>query len=48
MAAIDLIDFYEHLIYPIEHELGEWKTVVWDENTKNFAIPNGSQGLSLG
>ncbi|PGS78524.1 nitrate reductase subunit alpha [Bacillus cereus] len=27
-----------------EHELGEWKTVVWDSNTNDFSIPNGSQG----
>lgn len=28
-----------------QNELGEWKTVVWDENKKNFAIPNGSEGF---
>lgn len=28
-----------------QEELGEWKTVVWDETTDNFAIPNGSQGF---
>lgn len=28
-----------------EHELGEWKTVVWDENKKNAAVPNGSEGF---
>ncbi len=27
-----------------EYELGEWKTVVWDGNTDNLSIPNGSQG----
>jgi nitrate reductase alpha subunit len=27
-----------------QHELGEWKTVVWDEKMNNFAIPNGSEG----
>ncbi|WP_138417519.1 nitrate reductase subunit alpha [Aquibacillus sediminis] len=27
-----------------DHELGEWKTVVWDANTNNFAVPNGTQG----
>ncbi|PFO08380.1 nitrate reductase subunit alpha [Bacillus sp. AFS076308] len=26
-------------------ELGEWKTVVWDETTDDFAIPNGSEGF---
>lgn len=26
-------------------ELGEWKTVVWDETTDHFAIPNGSEGF---
>ncbi|WP_232699248.1 nitrate reductase subunit alpha [Brevibacillus daliensis] len=26
------------------HELGEWKTVVWDEHSEGLAIPNGSQG----
>jgi len=26
-------------------ELGEWKTVVWDENSKSTAIPIGSQGF---
>ena len=29
----------------IHVKLGEWKTVVWDENTKSLAIPNGSQGF---
>ena len=28
-----------------QEELGEWKTVVWDETTDNFAIPNGSEGF---
>ncbi|HDR7950956.1 TPA: nitrate reductase subunit alpha [Bacillus toyonensis] len=27
-----------------QHELGEWKTVVWDDNKNTLAIPNGSQG----
>ncbi|MBW3496760.1 nitrate reductase subunit alpha [Bacillus sp. FDAARGOS_1420] len=27
-----------------QHELGEWKTVVWDDNTNGFSVPNGSQG----
>jgi nitrate reductase / nitrite oxidoreductase, alpha subunit len=26
-------------------KLGEWKTVVWDENTKSLEIPNGSEGF---
>ncbi|WP_040204601.1 nitrate reductase subunit alpha [Neobacillus jeddahensis] len=26
-------------------ELGEWKTVVWDETSDDFAIPNGSEGF---
>jgi nitrate reductase alpha subunit len=26
-------------------ELGEWKTVVWDETMNDFAIPNGSEGF---
>ncbi|WP_405102946.1 nitrate reductase subunit alpha [Oceanobacillus sp. FSL H7-0719] len=28
-----------------ERELGEWKTVVWDEQTKQLEVPNGSQGF---
>src|SRR5690606_4421968 len=28
-----------------QHELGDWKTVVWDENTNQIAVPNGSQGF---
>ncbi|TDK62987.1 nitrate reductase subunit alpha [Bacillus salipaludis] len=28
-----------------QEELGDWKTVVWDETTDNFAIPNGSEGF---
>jgi nitrate reductase alpha subunit len=28
-----------------QEELGEWKTVVWDETADNFAIPNGSEGF---
>jgi nitrate reductase / nitrite oxidoreductase, alpha subunit len=28
-----------------QQELGEWKTVVWDEVTNGPAIPNGSQGF---
>ncbi|WP_395947500.1 molybdopterin-dependent oxidoreductase [Bacillus sp. X1(2014)] len=28
-----------------DEKLAEWKTVVWDENLKNFVIPNGSQGF---
>ncbi|MDM5189126.1 nitrate reductase subunit alpha [Bacillus sp. DX4.1] len=27
-----------------QYELGEWKTVVWDDNTNSFSVPNGSQG----
>ncbi|WP_251552203.1 nitrate reductase subunit alpha [Neobacillus muris] len=27
------------------HELGEWKTVVWDDTSNDFAIPNGSEGF---
>src|SRR5699024_7161929 len=26
-------------------ELGEWKTVVWDEQTHQLEVPNGSQGF---
>ncbi|WP_066062353.1 nitrate reductase subunit alpha [Neobacillus soli] len=28
-----------------QDKLGDWKTVVWDDKLKNFAIPNGSQGF---
>lgn len=28
-----------------EHQLGDWKTVVWDENSNRPVIPNGSQGF---
>lgn len=28
-----------------EDKLADWKTVVWDDNRKDFAIPNGSQGF---
>ncbi len=28
-----------------DHELGEWKTAVWDANTDQLGIPNGSQGF---
>ncbi|QDI92143.1 nitrate reductase subunit alpha [Salicibibacter halophilus] len=28
-----------------QHELGEWKTVVWDETIQQLEIPNGSQGF---
>ncbi len=28
-----------------QHKLGEWKTVVWDENTNELEVPNGSQGF---
>jgi nitrate reductase / nitrite oxidoreductase, alpha subunit len=28
-----------------QHELGEWKTAVWDANSNSLAIPNGSQGF---
>ena len=31
--------------FSTEHELGEWKTVVWDENSNQIAVPNGSQGF---
>lgn len=27
------------------HSLGEWKTVVWDENSNQIETPNGSQGF---
>src|SRR5699024_6912872 len=27
------------------HEHGEWKTVVYDQTTKQFETPNGSQGF---
>lgn len=27
------------------HELGEWKTVVWDAGNEQTAVPNGSQGF---
>ncbi|SHF54940.1 nitrate reductase subunit alpha [Ornithinibacillus halophilus] len=27
-----------------QHNLGEWKTAVWDENTNQIEIPNGSLG----
>lgn len=27
------------------HKLGEWKTTVWDEDTNQIEIPNGSQGF---
>lgn len=28
-----------------DHELGEWKTAVWDANADQLAVPNGSQGF---
>lgn len=28
-----------------EHDLGEWKTIVWDAETDNLEIPNGSMGF---
>jgi nitrate reductase alpha subunit len=28
-----------------DHELGEWKPIVWDEKTKEIEVPNGSQGF---
>src|SRR5690625_6733068 len=27
------------------HDLGEWKTFVWDEQTNKLETPNGSQGF---
>ncbi|GGB60623.1 nitrate reductase subunit alpha [Virgibacillus dakarensis] len=27
------------------HDLAEWKTVVWDTTTKQWEVPNGSQGF---
>jgi len=28
-----------------DQKLGEWKTVVWDNNTNGIEVPNGSQGF---
>ncbi|MEX2415550.1 MAG: nitrate reductase subunit alpha [Paenibacillaceae bacterium] len=28
-----------------DHELGEWKTTVWDASSDQLAVPNGSQGF---